>query len=129
MKVFNKLFIVILLFISVNVLAEVSFTEQVNCSFNYYQFMDDDSHKSKEHKKPLDWSFGNLTTTPSYISGGDSGKVLLHQHQMGGGISFFLPEGNGAHLFSIWPNGVAYWSKHNVIGTPATQQFRGTCSN
>ena len=51
-------------------------------------------------------------------------------HPTGKGMSIFLTQGSGAHMFTVWPDGTAFWSKHNAIGdSKATQQFRGTCVN
>ena len=55
------------------------------------------------------------TKEASYMSGGDTGRVFSWTHQTSNGFSIFLPQGNGAHLFSIWPSGIAYWSKLNDI--------------
>ncbi len=119
-----------LLLVSGCVQTDVLFNEPVTCSFQYYQYMDDVSHETKKNSKPLTWSFTGLNTaSPMYSTAGESGSVTVYPHEFAGGISLFIPLESGAHLFSIWPSGLAYWSKHKELGLMAAEQFRGKCEN
>jgi len=122
--------IVLVLGVSLPVYADIDLSKAIVCEFGYYQYLDPTSHKSKNHK-PLKWSFTKLgSNEASFLSGVDTGKVISFFHETSNGVSVFLPQGNGAHLFSIWRSGIAYWSKHNdIVGQTASQQFRGKCTN
>ncbi|MBX7149415.1 hypothetical protein K1X76_10075 [bacterium] len=87
---------------------------------------------------PLIWEFNNLfTDKSSYSSGGDVGPIYslklnvgVQPNIEGGGAGLFLPQDNGGHLFTIWANGTAYWTKHNsIMGTGGVQTFLGECKN
>jgi hypothetical protein len=109
----------------------VAFTDPITCSFQFGQYMDSQESKSNTQKSALEWNFFELLSPKAYfLAGGDTGSVIVHRHETSNGVSIWLKQGNGAHLFSIWPDGTAFWSKHNdVFGSKATQQFRGSCSN
>lgn len=109
----------------------VSFTQPVTCKFQYGQYMGSQKAETNTQKSVLEWNFIDLFgSQPHFLSGGNSGAVSVHRHETSNGVSIWLRQGNGAHLFSIWPDGTAFWSKHNdIFGSKATQQFRGTCTN
>jgi hypothetical protein len=109
----------------------VSFDHPVLCTFRYSQYMDSKVAKTDTQKNTLEWTFFDLlSSNPYFISGGDKGSVLVYKHETSDGVSIMLVQGNGAHLFTLWPDGTAFWSKHNnIFGSKATQQFRGTCVN
>jgi hypothetical protein len=123
--------IVVLCALPVSADDKVSFTRPVTCSFQYAQYMDSSEVKTYTQKSALRWNFFDvLSAKPHFLSGGDSGSVSVHRHNMSDGVSILLKQGNGAHLFSIWRDGTAFWSKHNdILGQKATQQFRGVCTN
>lgn len=83
----------------------------------------------------LDWTFkGILGDKPRYESGGDQGQIINHSTVDGltqvAGVSLFLSQKNGAHLFSIWETGLSIWAKHNSLaGAVGAQTFVGTCVN
>ncbi len=110
---------------------KISLTHPVTCSFQYGQFMDAKKAKTDIQKSVLEWNFFDLLgSKPRFLSGGDTGSIFVHTHETSDGVSIWLKQGNGAHLFSIWPDGTSFWSKHNdLFGSKATQQFRGVCSN
>jgi hypothetical protein len=103
----------------------------ITCVFQFGQYMDARTAKSDTQKATMEWNFINLLgSEPTFLSGGDTGSILVHQHPLSSGVSIWLKQGNGAQLFSIWTNGTAFWSKHNdLLGSKASQQFRGTCTN
>ena len=106
-------------------------TRPVTCNFQYGQYMDSQKAKTNTQKSVLEWNFFDLLgSRPHFFSGGDTGSISVHRHDTSDGVSIWLTQGNGAHLFSIWPDGTAFWSKHNdILGSKATQQFRGACKN
>jgi hypothetical protein len=110
---------------------KISLAHPVTCNFQYGQYMDSKKAQTDTQKSTLEWNFFNLLDSgPRFLSGGDSGSVFVHLHETSDGVSIWLKQGNGAHLFSIWPDGTAFWSKHNdLLGSKATQQFRGVCTN
>ena len=110
---------------------KVLLDQPVICSFQYNQYMDNQKAETDTQDSVLEWSFsGLLGSQPVFHSGGDTGSISVHHHKRSDGVSIWLRQGNGAHLFSIWPDGTAFWSKHNdLFGSKATQQFRGTCMN
>ncbi len=101
------------------------------CRFVTGQFMDESRTMSEDSDRPLEWRFAGLRSeSPQFSSGGDTGRLFNHQHTIGGGISGIVLQGSGAHLFSFWPNGTAFWTKHSAVGSSlAAQQFRGRCRN
>ena len=106
-----------------------SFSSPLACKFQFGQALEVDKAKTDIQSTPLEWNFAGLRgDRPSFLSGGDTGPVVAHFHEIGGGVSLFLKQGNGGHLFTIWPDGHAFWSKHNnLLGSKASQQFRGIC--
>lgn len=118
---------------------ELSLSSDMSCSYQYGEGarnepLNQNLFKRDEWKEktPLIWKFSHMNEEqPSFDSGGDTGKLIKWQHPVfGEGISMFLPQGNGAHLFSIWPNGVSIWSKHNnLLGSLGASQFVGVCKN
>ena len=114
-----------------NAIEKILLTQPVTCIFQYGQYMDSQKAKTDTQKNILEWNFFDLLgPRPHFLSGGDTGSISVHRHETSDGVSIWLRQGNGAHLFSIWPDGTAFWSKHNdLIGSKATQQFRGTCTN
>jgi hypothetical protein len=110
---------------------KISLGNPVTCSFQVGQYIDLKETRTYSEKGVLEWNFFELLTQrPRFLSGGDTGSVLVNRHDRSNGVSVLLAQGNGAHLFSIWPDGTAFWSKHNdLVGLKATQQFRGTCIN
>lgn len=109
----------------------ISLTHPVTCNFQYGQYMDSQNAETDTQKSVLEWNFLNLLgSQPHFLSGGDTGSISVHRHETSDGVSIWIKQGNGAHLFTIWPDGTAFWSKHNdIFGSKATQQFRGTCTN
>ena len=114
-----------------NAIEKILLTQPVACIFQYGQYMDSQKAKTDTQKNILEWNFFDLLgARPHFLSGGDTGSISVHSHETSDGVSIWLRQGNGAHLFSIWPDGTAFWSKHNdIFGSKATQQFRGTCTN
>lgn len=110
---------------------KISLADPMTCSFQYNQYMDTTNAQTDTQKSPLEWNFFDLLgQKPHFLSGGDTGAISVHPHETSNGVSIWLKQGNGAHLFSIWPDGTAFWSKHNdLFGSKATQQFRGFCTN
>lgn len=110
---------------------KISLAHPLTCNFQYGQYMDSQQAKTDTQKSPLKWNFFDLLgSQPHFLSGGDTGSVSVHRHEISDGVSILLRQGNGAHLFSIWPDGTAFWSKHNdLFVSKATQQFRGTYTN
>jgi hypothetical protein len=108
-----------------------SFSNPITCKFQFGQALQADKAKTDIQSTPLEWNFSGLRgNRPMFLSGGDTGPVTVHFHQIGEGASLFLKQGNGAHLVTIWPDGQAFWSKHNnLFGSKSTQQFRGTCED
>lgn len=106
-----------------------SFATPLMCKFQFGQWLEADTAKVDNNPTPLEWNFSGLRSDrPSFLSGGDTGPVLVHFHEVGEGVSLFIKQGNGAHLFTIWPDGQAFWSKqNNLLGFRASQQRRGTC--
>lgn len=107
-----------------------SFSTPITCKFQFGQSLEAEKAKTDIQSTPLEWNFSGLRgDRPSFLSGGDTGPILVHFHDIGDGMSLFLRQGNGAHLITIWPDGQAFWSKHNgsLAGYKDTQQFRGTC--
>jgi len=115
----------------VSAAVKVSLTHPVTCSFQYGQYLDSKKAKTDTQQSALEWNFFDiLGPKPRFLSGGDTGSISVHRHETSDGVSIWLKQGNGAHLFSIWPDGTAFWSKHNdILGQKATQQFRGVCTN
>lgn len=115
----------------VNGAEQLSFMLPVKCVFRFGQSMDSQTAKTDTQKTDLDWTFLDLTGShPRFLSGGDTGAISAYSHETSNGVSLWLKQGNGAHLFTIWPDGAAFWSKHNdILGDKATQQFRGRCIN
>jgi hypothetical protein len=93
--------------------------------------MDSTEVQTDTQKSPLKWNFFDLLgSKPRFLSGGDTGPIFVYSHETSDGLSIWMKQGNGAHLFSVWPDGTAFWSKHNdLLGSKATQQFRGFCTN
>jgi hypothetical protein len=114
-----------------NAIEKISLTQPVTCTFQYGQYMDSQKAETDTQKSVLEWNFFDLLgSQPHFLSSGETGSISVHRHVMSDGVSIWLRQGNGAHLFSIWPDGTAFWSKHNdIFGSKATQQFRGTCTN
>jgi hypothetical protein len=110
---------------------KISFSQPVMCKFQYNQYMDSQKAETATQKSVLEWNFFDLLGShPRFLSGGDSGSISVHHHEKSDGVSIWLKQGNGAHLFTIWPDGTVFWSKHNdIFGSKATQQFRGSCTN
>lgn len=110
---------------------KISLARPLTCNFQYGQYMDPKKAKTDSQKSVMEWNFFDLLgSQPHFLSGGDTGSISVYRHETSDGVSIWLKQGNGAHLFSIWPDGTAFWSKHNdVFGSKATQQFRGTCTN
>lgn len=118
--------------VEATLLAQVArFERPLRCVFQFGQYLDEAEAKTVANDAPMLWSFGPLTSNVAeFESGGTRGSVFVLQHTVGGGVSLFAGQGNGAHLFSLWPNGVAYWTKHNAVGRSlAAQQYKGSCSN
>lgn len=115
----------------VSAAVKVSLTHPVACSFQYGQYLDSKKAKTDTQQSALEWNFFDiLGQNPQFLSGGDTGSISVHRHETSDGASIWLKQGNGANLFSIWPDGTAFWSKHNdILGKKATQQFRGVCTN
>lgn len=111
--------------------AKLSLKFPVSCDFQFGQYMDSQKAETDVQKSVLEWNFFELMgAKPTFLSGGDSGSLTVYRQKTSDGVSMLLKQGNGAHLFSIWPDGTAFWSKHNDLGgQKATQQFRGTCQN
>lgn len=107
------------------------FERPLRCVFQFGQYLDEAEAKTVANDAPMAWSFGPLTADfAEFESGGTRGTVLVLRHTTGGGASLFVGQGNGAHLFSLWPNGIAYWTKHNAVGqSRAAQQYKGLCTN
>lgn len=103
----------------------------IACTFDFGQYLDPEKDETDTQSTPLIWNFLDLNgENPRFLSGGDTGAVLVIPHGSGDGISIFLPQFNGAHLFTVWKDSTAFWSKHNdILGSKATQQFRGMCEN
>lgn len=116
---------------SVSAAEKVSFTAPIACTFQYSQYMDSAKAQTDTQKGALEWNFFDLLgPKPHFLSFGDTGPISVYSHETSDGVSIWLKQGNGAHLFSIWPDGTAFWSKHNdMLGSKATQQFRGSCIN
>jgi len=114
-----------------NAKEEISLTQPVTCEFRYGQYMDSQKAETDTQERGIEWNFFDLLgSRPHFLSGGDTGSIPVHRHETSDGVSIWLRQGNGAHLFSIWPDGAAFWSKHNdIFGSKGTQQFRGTCIN
>ena len=112
-----------------NMAAAQSFSTPITCRFQFGQSLEADKAKTDIQSTPLEWNFAGLRgDRPSFLSGGDAGPVIAHFHEIGEGVSLFLKQENGAHLFTIWPDGQAFWSKqNNLLGSKASMQFRGTC--
>ena len=110
---------------------KVLLDQPVICGFQYSQYMDSQKAETDTQDSVLEWNFFDLLgSQPHFLSGGDTGSISVHRHKRSDGVSIWLRQGNGAHLFSIWPDGTAFWSKHNdILGSKATQQFRGACTN
>lgn len=121
----------VLFALPISAAAKISLTLPVSCDFQYGQYMDSQKAETDTQKSVLGWNFFDLLgARPNYLSGGDSGSITVYRQKTSDGVSMLLKQGNGAHLFSIWPDGTAFWSKHNdIFGQKATQQFRGTCKN
>ena len=98
---------------------QVSFTRPVTCKFQYNQYMTTQEAKTNTQSSVLEWSFFDLFgSRPHFLSGGDTGSISVHRHETSDGLSIWLAQGNGGHMFSIWPDGTAFWSKHNdIFGT------------
>lgn len=111
--------------------AKLSLNLPLSCDFQFGQYMDLQKAETDVQKSVLEWNFFELLgAKPTFLSGGDSGSLTVHRQKTSDGVSMLLKQGNGAHLFSIWPDGTAFWSKHNDLGgQKASQQFRGTCQN
>ena len=109
----------------------ISLTHTVTCNFQYGQYMDSQKAETDTQKSVLEWNFLDLFgSQPHFLSGGGTGSISVHRHETSDGVSIWIKQGNGAHLFTIWPDGTAFWSKHNdIFGSKATQQFRGTCTS
>lgn len=87
--------------------ADIDLSKVIVCEFDYYQYLDPKSHKSKTHK-PLKWSFTKLgSSDASYWSGGDTGKVISFFHETSNGASIFLPRVPGT-VYLIAP-AQQYW--------------------
>ncbi len=112
-------------------IASISLEQAVSCNFQYSQYMDKRSAETDTQEGVLVWNFFSLQSPqPRFFSGGDTGSVSVHNFSQSDGLSIWLKQGNGAHLFSIWSDGTAFWSKHNdIFRSKATQQFRGTCTD
>jgi hypothetical protein len=111
--------------------SRVDLGKPIVCSFTIGQYVDEKTQSTDNSNRPLEWRFKGLKSeNATYTSGGDTGQTFTHQHSMGNGISAIILQGNGAHLFSMWPSGMVFWTKHNAIGSStASQQFRGRCRN
>lgn len=84
------------------------------------------------NNKPLEWTFISLNSKmPEYLSGGDRGNLIKMIHTHDDGITLLIPQGAGAHIFTIWPDGISYWSKHNniMLNAKSSQTLLGRCSN
>ena len=103
----------------------------ITCTFDFGQYLDPKEDKTDTQSTPLVWHFFDLRgKEPNFRSGGDEGPVFVNFHKSGGGFSIVIFQLSGAHLFSVWQDGTAFWSKHNKIGmSKATQQLRGTCED
>ena len=113
---------------------KVNIEADMVCSYDYYQGMFPSSGKLElmygRNDKPLEWSFLDLTSkAPTYLSGGDRGRILLLPHTHDDGVSFMVPQGMGVHIFTVWPNGTSLWSKHSNMLGAGSQQLVGTCGN
>ena len=132
----TALFIVALLAGSLGGDATVDLNGSVRCRFDFYQYLTPGEEPvSKRHEPVLEWSFIDLDkgNKAKFMSGSDVGTLDLvyrHQREFSDGISLVLTQGSGAHLFTLWPDGIAYWTKHNsIMGLRGAQQFRGSCAN
>lgn len=111
--------------------AKISLALPIACDFQFNQYLDSEKADTDTQKSVMTWNFFNLLDSkPRFLSGGDTGSISVHRHKTSDGVSIWLKQGNGAHLFTVWPDGVAFWSKHNdIFDRKATQQFRGSCEN
>lgn len=109
----------------------VRFDLRVECTFQFGHYLDDSEARTVANNEPMRWRFTALNESlATWESGGTSGQAASWRQTGEEGVSLFIPAGNGAHLISIWRNGIGFWTKHNAIGTSiATQQYRGTCRN
>ena len=105
--------------------------QAISCAFKFNQAMTPEKAETDTQTSVMEWTFFDLLgAKPRFLSGGDTGSLSVHRQKTSDGVSLWLKQGNGAHLFSIWPDGTAFWSKHNdIFGQKATQQFRGECAN
>ena len=113
---------------------KLSFTHPLTCSFQFRQQMGANKAKTDTLKNALVWNFFDLLgpngPKPHFLSGGDAGPIVVHRYELNDGVSIWLQQGSRVHLFSIWPDGTAFWSRHNDInGQKASLQFRGVCTN
>ena len=89
-----------------NAIEKISLTQPVTCKFQYGQYMDSQKAETDTQKSVLEWNFFNLLgSRPHFLAGGDTGSISVHRHETSDGVSIWLTQGNGAHLFSIWPHG------------------------
>ena len=119
----------ILFVIPTALVASVPDVDNITCAFDFGQYLDPKEDETDTQSTPLVWNFLDLKSkNPRFLSGGDIGPVFVHFHEWGDGISIVMFQPNGAHLFSVWQDGTAFWSKHNkIVMSKQTQQFRGTC--
>lgn len=116
-------------------LIPLAINKDITCTYQRYLGMfyakgELESYSSKNNK-PLEWSFLNLKAqVPEYLSGGDRGRLLKIPHTHDDGVTLMVPQGTGAHIFTIWPNGISMWSKHNnLVENYGSQAFIGVCEN
>ena len=113
---------------------KLSFIQPLTCSFHYRQYLDSNKAKTDTLKNALAWNFFDLIgpkgPKPHFLSAGDTGPIVVHPYESNDGVAIWLQHGNKVNLFSIWPDGTAFWSKHNNIhGQKSSQQYRGVCTN
>lgn len=126
--------------VKINVGETLDFNKSIKCSYQYGQYLSEESglkqhdlaRENVKNSSIMIWNFMDINTDkPKYLSDGDSGTVVVIPHPVTkDGLSIYLPQGNGAHLFSVWNDGTSFWSKHNnILNARASAQWVGTCSN
>ncbi len=114
--------------------SNINFSKDINCVYQKTTGMFYSKGKIESfmgtNDKPLEWDFINMKSkTPEYVSGGDRGKIIKINHTHDDGITLMVPHGTGVHIFTIWPDGISYWSKHTNLLIQGTQSLIGICDN